>query len=173
MSSLIKCAADVICSQSNSAIVERDPVLTFFRSLSGKRARRVELKKRTLDHVWLKEMDGKIEILPLDDEFGKIQERIDTLDNAIEAAEQIALALDAIYQERELDWDAFRYLTESKTAELHSQVLELRKEISRGKSGPSRVDEVKERIGQLSDQIKEIEEFRELVSGILAKSPWR
>lgn len=75
-------------TEENCAMVGAYPL---FHYLKTQKQELAKLKPTTMNHVWISAHGGKLEIVPTDDEFSKIQDRIALLEKTI-ASNEAAIA---------------------------------------------------------------------------------
>lgn len=121
--------------------------ITLFRTLNAQKNELANLKPSTLEHIWVREQNGKLEIVPLDDDFGRIQARVVVLEGCIVANERLVDKLNAVFQDCPLqDFDArLREIggkIESLECALNVKVLPFHQAAEIAHADPEKVPEV-------------------------------
>jgi hypothetical protein len=71
-----------------------------FHYLKTQQQELAKLKPTTMDHVWISAHGGKLEIVPIDNEFSKIQDSIALLEKTIASNEAAIAELNEAFSDR-------------------------------------------------------------------------
>lgn len=156
-------------------------VYTLFPNLRKQKEELARLKPATMAHCWVQEHGGKLELMPLDDEFGRIQSRITLLQNCIETNEPLVVELNKVFREYpvfDLSGRTRDIAQEIETIEgaLHAKIFPFVSAAELVHSDAERVPEVvlartenAAKIDVLRQELKAIEAKRAEISQILGK----
>ena len=83
-------------TEENAMMVGAYPL---FYNLRIQKEELARLKPSTMVHAWVQERGGKLELMPLDDDFGRIQARIAVLQTCIETNEPLVVELNEAFRD--------------------------------------------------------------------------
>ena len=83
-------------TEENASLIE---AYTLFPALREQKEELARRKLSTMAHCWVREHDGKLELVPLDDDFGRMQARIAVLKTCIETNEPLVIELNKAFRD--------------------------------------------------------------------------
>ena len=86
------------------------------------------LKMETSSHAWVREQNGILVLVPLDNEFAQLQQQIAILENKISTNQKVADALDRVFNELQLE-PPTAALT-ARIREIQTQIMQLNESLT-------------------------------------------
>ena len=171
--------------QSSNKITEENAMMVgaypLFYNLRIQKEELARLKPSTMAHAWVQERGGKLELMPLDDDFGRIQARIAILQTCIETNEPLVVELNEAFREypvQDMSERVYDIGQEIETIEraLHAKIFPFMQAAEMVHADPEKVPEVIRaraataiKIAALKQDLKAIEAKRAEISLILGR----